>query len=556
MVDELVYLIGLILVLLIILQKALTDGKKRKRQLEAALQENYGKPNTRKWQSKDLEIISWYTERNLKNHAVDFLTWQDLDMDEVYCQMAYTSSSVGDDYLYYLLHHPARSEEELKDLEEIISYYQTGEEARIGLQMLFREMGRLKNYSLSQYMDFMQDMVPGKNIGHHLVNVLLLLSLLITTVYTGIGLVLLFGLLCFNFISYFRHRAEMEPCLTSFRYILTLLDYSAKIERQLNPAWKEMKESLREKNKSFEGFRKNAFLVVSRGNMAGQGMEVILDYLRMCFHPDIIKFNSMLKQLQQHMDELWEIYALLGKLDSCLAIGEYRTYLSFYCIPRFQDEKEIILEKAYHPLVEKAVPNSLDMKQNILLTGSNASGKSTFLKTMGINILLAMTIHTCTAERLQLPFCRLFTAISLKDSLRLKESYYMAEIRAIKRILDFGKEEEQVVCMVDEVLRGTNTMERIAAATQILKEISSEGILCIAATHDEELTRTLEKEYENYHFEEELVEGDVRFSYQLKKGRVSSSNAIRLLEEFGFSRQITEGARKMIDDYKRQGEWR
>ena len=110
--------------------------------------------------------------------------------------------------------------------------------------------------------------------------------------------------------------------------------------------------------------------------------------------------------------------------------------------------------------------------------------------------------------------------------------------------------------MVDEVLRGTNTVERIAASTQILRQMSRMGILCLAATHDGELTKTLEEEFDNYHFEEELIRGDVRFSYQLLPGKAESSNAIRLLEELGYSPQVTEGARKMIEEYRKQGEWR
>ena len=209
----------------------------------------------------------------------------------------------------------------------------------------------------------------------------------------------------------------------------------------------------------------------------------------------------------------------------------------------------------YHPLIENAVSNSLDMQKNILLTGSNASGKSTFLKTMGINILLAQTIHTCTARKFTMPFCSLYTSMSLKDSLSLKESYYMAEIKAIKRILDASKKEDMIVCMVDEVLRGTNTVERIAASTQILKGMAGGNIMCLAATHDVELTKTLEKEYDNYHFEESMVKGDVLFSYQLKPGRANSSNAIDLLANLGYDDKLIDKARKMVTYFEEKGEW-
>ena len=209
----------------------------------------------------------------------------------------------------------------------------------------------------------------------------------------------------------------------------------------------------------------------------------------------------------------------------------------------------------YHPLIEKPVCNSIKVNRGVLLTGSNASGKSTFLKTVAVNALLAQTIHTCMAKEFKLPFCKLLTSMSLKDSLSLKESYYMAEIKAIKRILDTGSREDMIVCMVDEVLRGTNTVERIAASTQILKVMTGKKIMCFAATHDVELTKTLEKEYDNYHFEESIVKGDVQFSYKLKQGRAHSSNAIDLLANLGYDGKIIENARNMVNRFETQGEW-
>ena len=131
----------------------------------------------------------------------------------------------------------------------------------------------------------------------------------------------------------------------------------------------------------------------------------------------------------------------------------------------------------------------------------------------------------------------------------------MAEIKAIKRILDAEAREDIILCMVDEVLRGTNTVERIAAATQIMKSMSSKKIMCFAATHDIELTKTLKNEYDNYHFEESIVKGDVQFSYKLKSGRANSSNAIDLLANLGYDGKIIEKARNMVNRFETQGEW-
>lgn len=556
-VDRYLFITGIIVLLILaVFYRGVMEEKKKHINLRKTLQEGYGKVNERKWQPGELERISFYGKRGNEAMSIDSQTWNDLDMDEVFKQMAYTGSSLGDDYLYALLHQPGKSVEELKRLEEKIAFYQTREKERLDLQLLFIELGRMKKYSLSQYLDYMEEKKAEGNGKHHLSNILLLLSPLLMFFSVGIGLSAFFLCLFINVYTYFKNKADMEAYLVSFRYILTMLDMAERIEKRLDPVWNTDKESLREVISIFRGFRKNSFLLMSRGRMAGQGVELILDYLRMCFHLDMIKFNSMLLQLQKDMKQVWKIYELLGELDSCLAIGAYRAYLPVYCIPDFWEKKEMDMVEGYHPLLKKAVSNSLHMEKNILLTGSNASGKSTFLKTIGLNVLLAQTIHTCTAKNFRLPLCRLYTSLSLKDSLFKQESYYMAEIKAIKRILDSAAGGGQVVCMVDEVLRGTNTRERIAASAQILLKMYRMGILCLAATHDRELTEILEGEYENYHFQEELAGGDVKFSYRLKSGRADSSNAIGLLEELGYGSEVTVGARRMIEEFEKKGEWK
>lgn len=123
-------------------------------------------------------------------------------------------------------------------------------------------------------------------------------------------------------------------------------------------------------------------------------------------------------------------------------------------------------------------------------------------------MILAQTIHTCCADRCQSSYWRVMTSMALRDDLGSGESYYIVEIRSLKRILDAAQSPgAPVLCFVDEVLRGTNTVERIAASTQILKSLHKPGVCCFAATHDVELTGLLEAEYDNYHLKSRLQTG-------------------------------------------------
>ena len=112
-----------------------------------------------------------------------------------------------------------------------------------------------------------------------------------------------------------------------------------------------------------------------------------------------------------------------------------------------------------------------------------------------------------------------------------------------------------MLCFVDEVLRGTNTVERIAASTQIMKMLARGRTLCFAATHDVELTRLLASAYDNYHFEEKIEEEDIYFPYLLRKGPATSRNAIALLKMLGYDRSIIEEAEAMAEGFLDSGSW-
>ncbi len=149
--------------------------------------------------------------------------------------------------------------------------------------------------------------------------------------------------------------------------------------------------------------------------------------------------------------------------------------------------------------------------------------------------------------------------MSLQDDLESGDSYYMVEVKSIRRILEqvreAEKEEKYVLCFVDEVLRGTNTVERIAASTQILKALAGDGAICFAATHDLELTKLLDGIYDNYHFEEEIAEEDIFFPYRLIQGPAVSRNAIALLKVLGYEEGLVRDAEAMAEAFLHTGKW-
>ncbi len=181
------------------------------------------------------------------------------------------------------------------------------------------------------------------------------------------------------------------------------------------------------------------------------------------------------------------------------------------------------------------------------------------LRAVAINAILAQTLHTCMADSYRGVMFRICSSMSLQDDIESGDSYYMVEVKSIRRILEnvkeAAKEGKHVLCFVDEVLRGTNTVERIAASTQILKALSGDHVICFAATHDGELTRLLKAHYDNYHFEEEIAEDDIFFPYRIKSGPATSRNAIALLKMLGYDTDLVKDAESLAERFLQSGTW-
>jgi DNA mismatch repair ATPase MutS len=320
-------------------------------------------------------------------------------------------------------------------------------------------------------------------------------------------------------------------------------------------------KKLRDNKAKFKGFEKNSNMVLGMSSSVGSLVGIFFEYIKMLTHIDLIKFNNMLKLVQNNEQEILELSEAIGFIDAVICIGYFRSALDYYCVPDISGDKDAVFSiiDGFHPGINnKPVPNSFEQKRGMIITGSNASGKSTFLKMTAINAILAQTIHTCVAHSYKGSCYRVYSSMALRDNLDEGESYYMVEIKALKRIVDesLKSSANRVLCFVDEVLRGTNTVERIAASTQILEKLSDSGVLCFAATHDIELTHLLEDKYDNRHFEEEVKNGDIIFSYRLLDGRSHTRNAIKLLEIIGFSEDIIEKADNMAKNFLDKGEWK
>ena len=545
-------------VLFVYVQSKLYDRKYR-RWFAEKVRGSFGKLPEKTVKIERFVRIPTFFWKHPQEGQIDDITWNDLDMDEVFQRMDYTYSSTGQEYLYYLLRSPNTEEGELEYLDKVVDYYMEHENERVEIQLLMNDLGSTGKYSLYDYLDNMDAIGDCSNKKEILANCLYIVFGLCLLFATEIGIIGLIGTMVYQIVSYTGIKKHMDPYLTSIGYILRLMHISGRVKQTGLAACPELVKNIdKAKSELVKGSVGSSFMMYNSKQEVAKGspVDVIIDYVKMVFHIDIIIFNRTIKNMRRHVNKIDALCIYMGFLDAAISIAMFRASLeNGYCKPEFT-EGDMKMEQLYHPLLEHPVKNSLIAGRSVLLTGSNASGKSTFLRSVALAALMGETICTVCADSFQAPFFRLYSSMSLRDSIEGGDSYYMAEIKAIKRILDGKKRGERILCFLDEVLRGTNTVERIAASSQILKSMAQGDILCFAATHDIELTELLKDYYDNYHFDEEVADGDVSFSYLLKEGKATTRNAIKLLQIMGYEQEIIERANRQAEYFTTEGIWK
>ena len=575
--EYLVFMAAMLAFVAVIFGMEAVRSRKEEQRFIARLREDFCSLNEKEYALERFARMDSYFRRHETGGQLDDITWNDLGMDEIFKRMNYTLSASGEEYLYYTLRTLRQSGEELAHLEETICFFMEHPDQRVKVQLAARKLGYTGKYSLYDYLDNLDLLGERSSRKHILCDVLFLPLIGLLWVNFSTAILGIAVLVIYNIVSYFKEKGEIDPYITSFSYIMRLMQSCGDLEKVHAPVCSREWERIRKARAGLQGMKRNSGWVMSpyRGNASGDILAIFMDYVRMVFHVDLIKFNGMLKVLRGHQEDVDTLIQVMGYVETAIAVGIFRISLEAsgaedgegngelreagreWCVPEFTGEEEIVLEAGYHPLLNNPVKNGIAAGRGVLLTGSNASCKSTFLKMVALNAILAQTVHTCAAARYRAPFFQVYSSMALRDDMGSGESYYIVEIKALKRILDAAAQRKgRILCFVDEVLRGTNTVERIAASTQILKSLGSSGILCFAATHDIELTELLQKDFDNYHFEEEVREGDIFFNYRLKEGKATTRNAIRLLELMGYDQAVIQRASAQAEHFVASGVWR
>jgi hypothetical protein len=238
--------------------------------------------------------------------------------------------------------------------------------------------------------------------------------------------------------------------------------------------------------------------------------------------------------VRQWLDALADVEAL-----GCL--GNVAADRPDFHFPKVEDGQAYLSTRGlWHPLLRDAVPNDVELPSPgflLLVTGSNMSGKSTLLRALGVNAVLALAGAPVAAEHLSLGPLHILTSMRVQDSLSAGVSFFHAEVLRLKAVLEAAAAAAgQSLVLLDEILLGTNSGERRVASREVLRLLLEARALGAVTTHDLALAR-LEAEHPGsiraVHFQDHVEDGQMRFDYQLREGVVRTTNALRLMQQAG-----------------------
>jgi DNA mismatch repair ATPase MutS len=176
------------------------------------------------------------------------------------------------------------------------------------------------------------------------------------------------------------------------------------------------------------------------------------------------------------------------------------------------------------------------------------SGKTSFIRTIALNVITGLTLNTCFAEYFSMPRVRIFSAIRISDDLMNDRSYYFEEVITIKEMLDNSTSGNLNLFLLDEIFKGTNTVERISAGKAVLSSLNKNNNIVFVSTHDIELADLLKQEYDLYHFSEIVNHKTVDFDYKLKEGKLKNRNAIKILQLNDYPESIIQEAIEISEE--------
>lgn len=403
---------------------------------------------------------------------------------------------------------------------------------------------KIKKKKMDSFLAFMEEPIPPYAFLIKALSFLLPVLSILASILTGFfNLSLSYALaaftltLCFAMLGFMKNNAQLSYVESMHALIQDYEKMFSCMSQQAfeSAFWKDLKHQLQDADQGIRELNRILGFVRIRSNsvmfMIINGFTAI-DYH--CVNALRVWKNTYGTQVRHWLDAIGEAEAILSLTQLCFA----KDQVCFASIKEGAPSIQMIEGK--HPLIKEsdAVANSITMEHgSYVITGSNMSGKTTFLRTIGVNMVLFQAGAPVCATSFQATPVSIYTSMRVHDDVSEGISTFYAEILRIKQMMEASKRQDNMLVLIDEIFKGTNSADRILCAKEAIMKLHLPHVITVVSTHDFELC-DLEKDDKvhaiNYHFSEYYEEDTICFDYLLKEGRCTTTNARQLMKLAGF----------------------
>ena len=523
--------------------------KKKQKEKEEKLCAQWGKVKTELF---DFEKIFLYADldKEIHFHQLSAQTKSDIDFNDIFCLVDRTVSRVGQQFLYATLSNPTNDEAALHKLHEQAVFFSSNVAVRTETQL---QLSKLNDDAAYLIPTLVEDHSFVKPVWYKFVLPSLLLIPLMVALSPLYHKILLWIMvpLAVNVFLHYRNKVFTKRFYKLFQQLDILINVCKKLNAGALPFDNDMVEKSAGNLKRIQ--IKSKLLSFDVSTIKDELTQIFLyvyELFKAVFLIEFFTFYSILKDIDKNKESILNLFKYAGQIDTAISIASLRAGNLITCQPEFlSPSKQFSSTNIYHPLITNCVTNNIIVNiKSVLITGSNMSGKTTFLRTLALNSVLAQTIFTCFADAFNTPFVKLHSSVRIDDNLLDGKSYYYEEVTVMGGLINQVEQDWQNIFMLDEVFKGTNTIERIASSKAILSYLNKKDNLVFVTSHDVELCTLLEDKYELYHFAE-TIEGDgLHFDHLLKAGSLKTTNAIKILELSNYPVEIIEEAKSISEN--------
>ncbi len=469
--------------------------------------------------------------------TLDDQTWLDLDLDRVFAHVDRTLSGPGRLTLYGFLRRPALDDAVLGGRHPLIDAIAGDPALRNSVRRALARLGRAARSEASLPDLLWSDGAPDERSDPWLsvFGIAGAVTVAGAAALGGVWIVAAIAVFGVNAHWNVRTRVRHQEAMLGLVELAALFRCARALSRTTHAALGDRPLRLARALAATMDVARSATLV-----SAGRIQDLLYEYLSVLLLLEARAVRRAERQCRQHANELREMYSVVGEIDALQSTASFRHGLPAWAKPVLTSTEgpaRLEILGAVHPLLAGARANDLALAgRGCVVTGPNMSGKSTLLRTLGVNAVLAQSLFTCVADHYEGSFLLVRSSMCVADNLAAGKSLYRAEAERMLVLIRAAEGEHPVLCLIDELLAGTNGSDRAAASAAILGYLASRRCLVVASTHDADMAEALSSTLDPLHF----GSGNTGQLHRLDPGVTRERNAVAILRALGFPSGILD----------------